>query len=266
VTTLSTEAVQYAADDGIAVITLNRPQTLNALDRPARRLLGDALREAESAAVRAVILTGAGRAFSVGQDVAELQADYAAEGPRLARLIHEEWAPLVAAIRQSAKPYVAAVNGAAAGGGLSLALACDIRLGEPGTQFIAAFMNVGLVPDSGAAHMLVRALGTSRTMHLVLTGGRLSADEAYAAGLVASLSASPAALLDDARTLARRLAAHAPLAVAAAKLVVNQAADRSFTDVVALEAEHQDQLGRTEDHQEALRAFLEKRPPSFRGR
>jgi 2-(1,2-epoxy-1,2-dihydrophenyl)acetyl-CoA isomerase len=147
-----------------------------------------------------------------------------------------------------------------------LALACDIRLAEPRTQFIAAFMNVGLVPDSGAAHMLVRALGSSRAMQLVLTGGRLGAAEALAAGLVASISETSEALLDDARAFTARLAASAPLALAAAKLVVNQAADRTFTDVVALEAEHQEQLGRSDDHQEALRAFLEKRPPKFRGR
>jgi 2-(1,2-epoxy-1,2-dihydrophenyl)acetyl-CoA isomerase len=263
---MSTDTILRHAEDGVLTITLNRPQSLNALDRPSRRLLRAALDEARDPAIRAVVLTGAGRAFSVGQDVAELQADYAAEGPALARLIQEEWAPLIDAIRTQPKPVIAAVNGPAAGGGLSLALAADIRLAEPRSSFLAAFVNVGLVPDSGAAHLLVRSLGLSRAMWLALTGERLTAEDALKAGLVAGISAGPETLLADATALARRLTGLPPLATAAVKEVMQQAADLAFDAVVALEAERQDVLGRTADHQEAIRAFLEKRPPRYEGR
>jgi 2-(1,2-epoxy-1,2-dihydrophenyl)acetyl-CoA isomerase len=259
--------VLLEVDGPVAGITLNRPETLNALNRPARSALARVLEDVRGReAVRAVVLTGAGRAFSVGQDVQELQADYRTQGPELARLIHEEWGPLVTGLRTLPKPIIAAVNGAAAGGGLSLALACDIRLAEPRTNFIAAFVNVGLVPDSGAAHMMVRSLGLSRAMHLALTGERLGAEEALRVGLVAQMADSPEGLRDAAVTLAGRLAAMAPQATAGVKDVMNQAADLAFQAVVDLEAVRQDALGRTHDHQEALQAFLEKRPPRFEGR
>jgi 2-(1,2-epoxy-1,2-dihydrophenyl)acetyl-CoA isomerase len=252
-------------DDGVLTLTLNRPDSLNALDRAGRQALATALADAARADVRAVVLTGAGRGFSVGQDVAELRADYETAGPALADLIHHEWAPLVEAIRTLPKPVVAAVNGPAAGGGLSLALAADIRLAEPRTSFIAAFVNVGLVPDSGAAHMLIRSLGLSRAMRLALTGDRLTAEDALAAGLVAAISPADR-LLDDAKALARRFTALPPLALAAVKRVMHHAADSTFAAVVDFEAERQDVLGRSADHQEAIRAFLDKRPPRFEGR
>lgn len=252
--------------DRVATITLNRPAALNALNRPARRVLAAALAQArDDDAVRVVVLTGAGRAFSVGQDVAELVSDYEAAPPALARLIYDEWAPLVDAIRRLPKPVIAAVNGAAAGGGLSLALAADIRLAEPRTRFIAAFVGVGLVPDSGAAHQLVRLLGLSKAMALGLTGQPLSAAEALSLGLVAQVSEDAAALADAAAAWAGRLAAGAPLAQAGVKAILQAAADSSFEDVVALEAEWQDRLGASQDHREALDAFLSKRAPTFRG-
>ncbi len=262
----SQELVLYAVADHVATITLNRPTALNALNRPARHALSGALdRARDDDAVRVVVLTGAGRAFSVGQDVAELQASYEEEGPQLARLIYEEWVPLVAAIRSLPKPVVAAVNGAAAGGGLSLALAADIRLAEPRTSFIAAFVRVGLVPDSGAAHMLVRMLGLSRAMQLTLTGQPFGADDAQKSGIVAAVAPDADALQEAAREWAGRLAEGAPLALAAAKSVLYSAADEPFSLVVDEEARQQDVLGRTEDHREAIAAFLEKRPPVFRG-
>jgi 2-(1,2-epoxy-1,2-dihydrophenyl)acetyl-CoA isomerase len=250
----------------VATITLNRPEALNALNRPMRQELDLALQQAAADDVRAVVLTGAGRAFSVGQDVAELKADYDEEGPQLARLIQEEWGPLIAAVRALPKPVVAAVNGPAAGGGLSLALAADIRLAEPKTSFLAAFVKVGLVPDSGAAHMLIRMLGLSKAMQLVLTADPLGADEALRAGLVAAVAPDVETMQEAARDLAKRLASGAPLALAAAKAVMHAAADAAFGLVVAEEARQQDVLGRTEDHREAIEAFLAKRPPTFQGR
>ena len=257
--------VEFSVEGPVATITFNRPHALNAFTRDMRQEFGEALDRAGADEIRSVILTGAGRAFSVGQDVAELQASYEEEGPQLARLIYEEWVPLVAAIRSLPKPVVAAVNGAAAGGGLSLALAADIRLAEPRTSFIAAFVRVGLVPDSGAAHMLVRMLGLSRAMQLTLTGQPFGADDAQKSGIVAAVAPDADALQQAAREWAGRLAEGAPLALAAAKSVLYSAADEPFSLVVDEEARQQDVLGRTEDHREAIAAFLEKRPPVFRG-
>lgn len=249
----------------VATVILNRPEALNALNRPMRQELEAALDRAADETVRAVVLTGAGRAFSVGQDVAELQADYAEDGPQLARLIQEEWAPLIAAVRALPKPVVAAVNGPAAGGGLSLALAADVRLAEPRTSFLAAFVKVGLVPDSGAAHMLVRMLGLSKAMQLALTGDGFSAEEALQAGLVAAVAPDAETLRQAAHDFAERLAQGAPLALAAVKALMHEAADAAFGFVVAEEARQQDVLGRSRDHQDAVEAFLAKRPPVFRG-
>ncbi len=261
------DEVLYHAADEIATITLNRPAALNALNRPARRALLSALGQArDDEAVRVVVLTGAGRAFSVGQDVAELVSNYEGAPPALARLIYDEWAPLVEAMRRLPKPVIAAVNGAAAGGGLSLALAADIRLAEARTRFIAAFVGVGLVPDSGAAHQLVRLLGLSKAMEMSLTGQPLSAAEALSLGLIAQVSEDAASLAADATAWAARLAAGAPLAQAGVKAILHAAADSSFDEVVALEAEWQDRLGASQDHREALDAFLSKRPPTFHGR
>lgn len=257
--------VHYETDGGIATITLAREAALNAMDRPMRQELRRALAAAEDPTIRAVILTGAGRAFSVGQDLAELTRDYQATGPQLARLIYDEWAPLVRAVRELPKPVIAAVNGTAAGGGLSLALACDVRLGEPRTAFLAAFVNVGLVPDSGAAHMLVRMLGLSRAMALVLRGEPLAAADAERWGLLADVAPDVETMRARARAWAERFAAGPPLAYGAIKRVMHEAADGAFEHVVDAEARLQDVLGRSEDHREAIAAFLEKRRPTYRG-
>jgi len=244
---------------------MNRPAALNALNRVARGQLVHALAQAsDDGSVRAVVITGAGRAFSVGQDVAELTADYEAAPPALGRLIHEEWAPLINAIRTMPKPVIAAVNGAAAGGGMSLALAADIRLAEPRTRFIAAFVGVGLVPDSGAAHLMVRMLGLAKATELALTGQPLGAEDARALGLVAQIHEADQ-LAAEAQAFAERLASGAPLALAAVKAVMVEAADAAFADVVSLEAAWQERLGASADHREALAAFLAKRPPHFQG-
>lgn len=263
--TMTIALVEFSVEGPVATITFNRPQALNAFTREMRQEFQAALDQAAADHIRSVVLTGAGRAFSVGQDVAELKASYEEEGPQLARLIYEEWIPLIAAIRALPKPVIAAVNGAAAGGGMSLALAADLRLAEPRTSFIAAFVRVGLVPDSGAAHMLIRTLGLSKAMQLALTGDPLTADEAHKSGLVAAVAPDADTLREAARDWAVRLAGGAPLAMAAVKAVMYEAADVPFAAVVDEEARQQDVLGRTTDHREAVEAFLEKRSPVFRG-
>lgn len=253
--------------DRVATVTFNRPESLNALNQPMRTELAQALEAAgRDSEVRAILLTGAGRAFSVGQDLSELEGAYAHEGPQLGRLVHDEWGPLVRTLRTLPKPVIAAVNGAAAGGGLSLALACDLRVAEPRTQFLPAFVNVGLAPDSGAAHMLVRAVGSSKAMEVLMRGTPIRAEEARTLGLVAEIAESGEALMERATALAMSLAGAPPLALAAIKEIVHNAEDTAFTSVVDLEARLQDILGRSDDHREGVRAFGEKRKAAYVGR
>ena len=161
---------------------------------------------------------------------------------------------------------VAAVNGVAAGGGLSLALACDSRVAEPATQFLPAFVHVGLAPDSGAAHMLVRTLGSSRAMEVLLRGRPIRVDEAERLGLVADVAERPERLLERALVIGRALADAAPLALSAIKELVHSAEDSAFRHLVDHEARLQDRLGRSDDHHEGVRAFLEKRGSTYGGR
>lgn len=258
--------VSYAVEEGVAEITLRRPAQLNALSRGLRAELRRALDAAAADdAVGAVILTGEGRAFSVGQDVAELAEAYRQGEPRLGALVRDEYAPLLDRLHRMPKPVVAAVHGPAAGGGMALALAADIRLATAGASFIPAFVKVGLVPDSGASHYLVKMLGLSRALEVALTGEAIGAVEAKQVGLVREVYEIPEAMMAAARELARGFARGPRQAHAAIKAILHAAAG-AFEAVVALETEAQERLGRTEDHREAVAAFLERRPPAFRGR
>lgn len=261
------DTVLYQRRGDVAIITLNRPKALNALDRQLREDLEAALMEAQSDdAAQALVLTGAGRAFSVGQDVSELTRLYEEEGAVLGRLVEEEYAPLLGLLEEFPMPTVAAVNGPAAGGGMALALAADIRLAAPGATFIPAFVKVGLVPDSGASFHLVRMLGLAKALEVALTGDPIPAEEARRLGFVREVVEEGADVASEAIRLAERLAAGPRAAYPHIRRILRQAATVSFEEVVALETDAQDQLGRTRDHHEALDAFLAKRPPNFEGR
>src|SRR6188474_326084 len=175
--------VETSRDGAVLTITLNRPDVLNAFNAAMHEALGTALEEAADSTVRAVVLTGAGRGFCVGQDLTEFREDPGDIGSRLRANYH----PNVLAIRELEKPVIAAVNGAAAGAGLSFACACDIRIAADSASFVPAFINVGLVPDSGGSHFLTRILGPARAAEWMLSGRRLSADEALAWGLVSEV-------------------------------------------------------------------------------
>jgi 2-(1,2-epoxy-1,2-dihydrophenyl)acetyl-CoA isomerase len=258
--------LSYAVEDGVAEITFRRPAQLNALSKGLREALRDALdRAAADEGVGAVVLTGEGRAFSVGQDVAELAALYRDHGPRLGGLVRDEYGPILDRLHRLPKPVVAAVHGPAAGGGMALAMAADIRLATTTASFIPAFVKVGLVPDSGASYYLVHMLGLSRALEVALTGEPIGAEEAKRIGLVREVYETPEAMLAAARELARGFARGPRHAYAAIKAILHAAAG-TYEVVAALEAEAQDRLGRTEDHREAVAAFLERRQPAFRGR
>jgi 2-(1,2-epoxy-1,2-dihydrophenyl)acetyl-CoA isomerase len=252
--------VETSRDGGVLTITLNRPDVLNAFNASMHEALGAALAEAEDAAVRAVVLTGAGRGFCVGQDLTEFREAAGDIGGRL----RDNYHPNILGIRALEKPVIAAVNGAAAGAGLSFACACDIRLASDAASFVPAFINVGLVPDSGGTYFVVELLGYARAFEWMSSNRRLGADEALAWGLVSEVI--PA---DDfeARVaeIAATWAAMPTAAVGMTKRLFEHSYTASLEDQLALEAELQQAAVGTADFAEGVGAFLEKRPPSFTG-
>ncbi len=246
----------------IATITLDRPDALNALTVPLKEELLAALTAVGGdPAVRAVVLTGAGRAFCAGQDLRERLEPGATP---LEVEIRARYNPIVLAMRRLEKPIVAAVNGIAAGAGASLAFACDLRIAAEGASFVLAFGRVGLVPDTGATWLLPRLIGASRATELALTGEALTAAEAERLGLVVRVV--PAAdVVSEAQALARRLAAMAPRAIALTKRALEATWTASLDEQLETEAELQGLAGASADHAEGIAAFLEKRPPRFTG-
>jgi 2-(1,2-epoxy-1,2-dihydrophenyl)acetyl-CoA isomerase len=257
-----TVLVDIDAEAGIATLTLNRPDALNAMTVPMKRELVAAFRRIErEAAVRAVILTGAGRAFCAGQDLRErLQPDAAPLGVE----VRERYNPIIRAMRALPKPIVGAINGVAAGAGASLAMACDVRIASEAASFALAFGRVGLVPDSGATWFLPRLVGSSRAAEIALLGDPVPAADALRLGLVGRVVPADQ-LATEARSVAARLAAGAPKAIALTKGALNASWEESLDAALDYEAHLQDIAGRTKDHAEGLAAFVEKRPPHFTG-
>lgn len=255
------EAIRVEQAQGVTTITLNRPDSLNALNAAMRRELLAAFKAAaRDDTTRAVILTGAGRGFCSGADLR------GGEGEReFRRVLTDEYNPLITAIRELPKPVLAAVNGVAAGAGVSLALACDLVYAAEEARFIQAFVRIGLVPDSGSTRSLVRALGRHRATALILSGEPLDAATARDVGLVNQVV--PASeLASHVWEAARQLAESPTRAVGYAKRLINIAEDVTLADSLAAEAAFQELAGRTEDHAEGVAAFAEKREPRFVGR
>jgi 2-(1,2-epoxy-1,2-dihydrophenyl)acetyl-CoA isomerase len=252
--------VESSRDGAVLTITLNRPDVLNAFDAAMHRGLAAALKDARDGGVRAVVLTGAGRGFCVGQDLTEFREAPGDIGSRL----RDNYHPNIRAIRALEKPVIAAVNGAAAGAGMSLACACDLRLAADSATFVPAFINIGLIPDSGGSFFVTRILGPARAFEWLASGKRLTAAEAHAWGLVSEV-VETAALTARAAELAAQLADLPTRGVGMTKRLLDHAVGATLDEQLEREAQLQSAATQTEDFKEGVAAFLEKRPPRFRG-
>jgi len=252
--------VEVHRDGAVQTIVLNRPDVLNALTADVHKALAAALKEARADDVRAVVITGAGRGFCVGQDLNEFRDATGDIAERLRASYH----PNVLAIRALEKPVIAAVNGAAAGAGLSLACACDIRIASDAASFVPAFVNIGLVPDSGGTFFITRLLGSARAFEWMTSGRALTATEAHAWGLVSEVVEADA-LEGHVAGLAGHLAAMPTRAIGMSKRLFDRAAESSLDDQLELEAQLQSAATKTNDFREGVTAFLEKRKPEFDG-
>ena len=248
--------------DSVAVLTLDRPAALNSLTVPLKEeLLATFRRLGRDREVRAIVLTGAGRAFCAGQDLLERLEPGAAP---LEIELRERYNPLILAMRTIEKPIIGAINGVAAGAGASLAFACDLRIASESASFVLAFGQVGLVPDSGAIWFLPRLVGLAKATEIALVGEAVSATDAERLGFVARVVPGES-LMAESLALATRLVAAAPRALALTKRALNRSWDATLEASLDNEAYLQGIAGSTNDHREGLAAFVEKRPPKFRG-
>jgi 2-(1,2-epoxy-1,2-dihydrophenyl)acetyl-CoA isomerase len=258
------ETILFDVADGVATIALNRPERLNALTTGMTKELLSALKTcAKDDAIRCVVITGAGRGFSAGQDLAEFGqvAGKLSVGDHLRRGYNR----LILAMRELEKPVIAQVNGVAAGAGLGIALAADMRIASDKASFVTAFIGISLAPDSGVSWHLQRLVGPARAFDLLATGRKVRAEEALQMGLVNQIV--PAEALDETVTAMAQQFAQAPTrGIGLTKRVLNKAASSTLAEALEYEAQIQDIAVQTADHKEGVRAFIEKRPPRFTGK
>lgn len=258
------QTILYETAEGVASITLNRPEVLNAFNDQMIEEVTQALRAAErDDGIRALIVTGAGRAFCSGQDLQAVQERD--EGFSFAEHLRAKYNPMITRMRTLEKPIVAAVNGVAAGAGASLALACDLRIMSQEASLIEVFINVGLIPDSGSSYFLPRLVGYAKAFEWAVTAHRVSAQEAERYG-IANVVVPPDQVRPTAHEWAARLAQAPSKAIGLTKRAFNRSLLNDLATQLEYEAMLQEIAGRTEDHREGVQAFLEKRKPQFKGR
>ncbi|MES0882126.1 2-(1,2-epoxy-1,2-dihydrophenyl)acetyl-CoA isomerase PaaG [Roseibium sp. SCP14] len=251
--------------DGVLCLTLNRPDKLNAFNEAMHHVLRERLSEAENnLEIRAVLLTGAGRAFCAGQDLSDRDMRSGGKAPDLGNTLETLYNPLVRQIRSLQMPVVCAVNGVAAGAGANIALACDIVLAAQSAKFIQAFSRIGLIPDSGGTWFLPRLIGEARAKALAMTAEPLDANTASDWGLIWK-SVPDDELQNEAMSLAMKMAGGPTTGLALTKQLIQKASDQSLDEHLDAERDAQRQAGKTDDYREGVTAFLEKRLARFTG-
>ncbi len=259
------ENVMVRRDGGVATITLNRPDKLNAFAGQMRQEVAEAVRQvADDDDVRVLVVTGAGRAFCAGADIGYMRDLLEQEDWENAAGLVEAGRAVVTTIRSVPKPVIASVNGPAAGGGANLALACDVRIASDRASIGQTFNRIGLHPDWGGAYFLPRLVGASKALELIFAAEMIEAQEAHRLGLFNRVVPHER-LAAETEAYAKTLAAKAPIALALAKRAVYESGDRSLAEMLEMELEHQLRCFKSRDAKEGLQAFLEKRAPSFRG-
>lgn len=255
-------SILFHIENGIAFITLNRPDKLNSFNREMALLLQSKLDECASLhEVRAVYLTGAGKGFCAGQDLAEVVDP---NGPGMQKILSEHYNPIITRLRNMPKPVVAAVNGVAAGAGANIALACDIVVATQSASFIQAFSKIGLIPDSGGTYTLPRLIGWQKASALMMLGDKVTAAEAERLGMLYKVFADEE-FTDSSKNIAATLAQMPTKALAYIKHTLNQSASNDLEAQLQLEDVYQQKAADTDDFKEGVQAFLEKRAPQFKG-
>ena len=254
--------ILFEIRDHVALITLNRPDKLNAFNREMALLLQEKLEECKkNKQIRAVLITGAGKAFSAGQDLAEVVDP---EGPGMKKILSEHYNPIVTRIRKLDKPVVAAVNGVAAGAGANIALSCDIVIAAQSASFIQAFSKIGLIPDSGGTHTLPRLIGWQKASAIMMLGEKIPAQEAERLGMLYKVFADEK-FAEEAYQIADQLAKLPTKALAYTKQALNLSIHSTFEEQLHDEDILQQRAAQTSDYKEGVQSFIEKRTPNFKG-
>jgi 2-(1,2-epoxy-1,2-dihydrophenyl)acetyl-CoA isomerase len=259
---MSYQFIEFKIEESVAFISLNRPDVLNSFNRKMAVELQAVLALCSSDdGVRAVLLTGSGRAFSAGQDLAEAMEP----GASIAEIVKKQYNPLILQIRQMEKPVVCAVNGVAAGAGANLAFACDITIASRSASFIQSFSKIGLIPDSGGTFFVPRLAGFQRAMGMMVLGDKINAETALQYGLIFQVSDDDK-MMADARAMAVKLSSMPTAAIGLTKRALNKSLSSTLEEQLQTEAILQEEAGKTYDFKEGVQAFIEKRKAIFKGK
>lgn len=258
--------VEFAIDAGLAILTLNRPDRLNSFNTEMHAEVKQVFETIKhDSGVRCLLITGSGRGFCAGQDLSDRAVSATGEAPDLSASIEQNYNPLIRNITGLAMPVICAVNGVAAGAGANIALACDLVLAAKSASFIQSFNKLGLVPDSGGTWMLPKLVGTARAMRLCLLGEKVNAEDALQMGMIAQVHEDDQ-LLEHAMALGAQLAKAPTKGLGLIKRAIQASSDNSLDEQLELEKELQGIAGKSEDYQEGVAAFMEKREPNYKGK
>jgi 2-(1,2-epoxy-1,2-dihydrophenyl)acetyl-CoA isomerase len=262
---MSFNNIEFVIEDGVAILTLNRPDSLNSFNAEMHAEVREALKETKkNAEIRALVITGNGRGFCAGQDLSDRNVAPGTEAPNLGESIEKNYNPMIRSIRALEMPVICAVNGVAAGAGANIALACDIVFAARSAKFIQAFCKIGLIPDSGGTWTLPNTVGQARAMALSMLGDRLTAEQAEQWGMIWK-AVDDEELKSTAIATAKQLATQPTKGLALIKRAIQASSTNTLDEQLDLERDLQTIAGRTDDYREGVAAFMEKRQPTFKG-